>query len=353
MGIYRQGKIFWVSKCINGIQYRQSAGTDKKMEAVAFYERWTAELRTGKPPIKQERQEPEQITFAELSIKYLEFINGRLKSYDRLKSFIKKLNSYFANKRLADFTVLDIESMQSDILSNNLSVSYANRLTAVLKRMFAKAADWELIGDDVIKVIKRAKLIKGEIKRLRYLSDDETQRLIDNCDTYLKPIVICALNTGMRKSEILRLTWDRVDLKNRIILLDKTKNGERREIPVNNTLFNCLSGIIRNIKTDYVFYNPDTLKPFCDIKKSFTAALKKSKIIDFRFHDLRHTFASSLLMKGADLATIQKLLGHKTINMTLRYSHLSNIHLKDAVNLLDKNYHNFIIAGENENIAKP
>ena len=358
MGIYRQGKIYWFSKCINGIQYRRSSGTDKKMEAVAFYERWTAELReqirTGKPPIKQEqRQEPEPITFAELSIKYFEFINGRLRSYERLKSFIKKLNSYFANKRLADFTVLDIENMQSDILNNNLSVSYANRLTAILKRMFTKAADWELIGDNTIKVIKRVKLVKGEVKRLRYLSDDEADRLISNCDTYLKPIIITALNAGMRKSEILHLTWDRVDLKNRIILLDKTKNGDRREIPINDTLFNCLSGIIRNLKTDYVFYNPDTLKPFYDIKKSFATALKKSKIIDFRFHDLRHTFASSLVMAGADLASIQKLLGHKDIKMTLRYSHLSSVHLKDAVGLLDKkNYHNFIIAGENENIAK-
>jgi hypothetical protein len=148
MGIYKQGKIYWVSKCINGIQYRQTAGTDKKMEAVAFYERWTAELRervkNGKP-IKQERQEerqePEQITFAELSSKSLEFIAGRLRSYERLKSFIKKLNGYFSNKRLTDFTVLDIENMQSDILNNNLSVAYANRLTAILKRMFTKAAD--------------------------------------------------------------------------------------------------------------------------------------------------------------------------------------------------------------------
>jgi len=359
MGIYRQGKIFWVSKCINGIQYRQSAGTDKKMEAVAFYERWTAELReqvrTGKPPIKQERQQERQepITFAELSSKYLEFIAGRLRSYERLKSFIKKLNSYFANKRLADFTVLDIESMQSDILKNGLSVSYANRLTAVLKRMFAKALDWQLVNDDIIKIIRRVKLIKGEIKRLRYLSDDEAQRLIDNCDSYLKPIVVCALNTGMRKSEILHLTWDRVDLKNRIILLDRTKNGERREIPINDTLFNCLSGIIRNLKTDYVFYNPDTLKPYNDIKKGFATALKKSKIIDFRFHDLRHTFASSLVMSGADLATIQKLLGHKDIKMTLRYAHLSSVHLQDAVSLLDKNYHNFIVVNKNDKIAKP
>ncbi|MGC8555077.1 MAG: tyrosine-type recombinase/integrase [Candidatus Acidulodesulfobacterium sp.] len=356
MGIYRQGNIFWVSKCINGIQYRKSAETSSKMEAKAFFESWISELKdqvkNGKPIIKQEPKK--EITFSELSVKYLEFANGRLKSYDRLRSFINTLNKYFSKKRLTDFTVLDIENMQSDIIKQVLSVAYANRLTAVLKRMFTKALEWELVNDDIIRTVKKVKLLKGEIKRLRYLSDDESERLISNCNNDIKPIVITALNTGMRKSEILHLTWDRIDLKNRVILLDITKNGERREIPINDTLFDTLSGIVRNLKIDYVFYNPDTLKPYYDIKKSFARALNKSHIIDFRFHDLRHTFASSLVMNGIDLATIQKLLGHKTINMTLRYAHLSNVHLKDAVNTLNKkNYHNFIIVDENDKTLKP
>ena len=117
-----------------------------------------------------------------------------------------------------------------------------------------------------------------------------------------------------------------MDLKNRIILLDKTKNGERREIPINDTLFNALSGIPRHFKCDYVQHT-QTLKPFYDLKKAFQTALKKRTLSTFHFHDLRHTFASQLVMKGVDLATIQKLLGHKTINMTLRYAHLSNVHL--------------------------
>jgi integrase len=355
MGIYKQGNIFWCSKCINGKQYRKSAETTLKMEAKAFYDDWVYELKeqvkTGKPIIKQEPVK--QITFAELSIKYLEYANGRLKSYKRLKSFVKTLNIYFNNKRLTDFTVYNIENMQSDIIKKGLSVAYANRLTAVLKTMFTKASDWQLIDDTVLRTIRRIKMLKGENKRLRYLSDDDVERLISNCESYLKPIVITALNSGMRKSEILYLTWNRVDLKNRVILLDITKNGERREIPINDTLLNTLSCIIRNIKTDYLFYNPKTLKPFSDIKKVWQRALIKSHILDFHFHDLRHTFASQLVMKGADLATVQKLLGHKTINMTLRYAHLSNVHLKDAVNMLNKkNYHNLIIVDENEKISK-
>jgi len=345
MGLYKQGKIFWASKCIYGIQYRVSTQTKSKMEALSFYERWVAGLKeqisTGKP-IKQERQE--QITFDELSQKYLEYANGRLRSYKNAVTFIRKLSGYFGKKYLTDFTVLDVEQMQSDIIRQGLSVAYANRLTATVKRMFTKASDWELVDESVLKRIRKIKLLRGEIKRLRYLSDDEAERLVNNCDKSIKNIVITALNTGMRKSEILRLTWDRVDLKNRVILLDKTKNGERREIPINDTLYQTLSDIIRNLKTDFVFYNPETLKPFVDIKRSFGAALKKSHILDFHFHDLRHTFASRLAMAGADLPTIQKLLGHKTINMTLRYAHLSNVHLKDAVSMLDKNYNKELIA---------
>ncbi len=355
MGIYRQKKstVFWLSKTINGKQYYKSSGTSSKMEAKAIYENWVAELkeqiRTGKPVVKQAPFN--QISFSELLNKYLEFTAGRLKSHDRLKSFTNTLNKYFSKKSLTDFTVLDVENMQSDIIKRDLSVSYANRLTAVLKRMFKKALEWDLIDDGVYKRIRAVKLLKGEIKRLRYLSEEETERLINACSKEIRPIVITALNTGMRKSEIFNLTWDRVDLKNRIILLDKTKNGDRREIPINQTLLNVLSSIVRNIKTDYVFYNPETLKPYYDIKKGFQAALKRAHIMDFHFHDLRHTFASRLVMAGADLATIQKLLGHKTINMTLRYAHLSNVHLKDAVNLLDtdnfKKHYTFIIPDEN------
>jgi integrase len=148
--------------------------------------------------------------------------------------------------------------------------------------------------------------------------------------------VITALNTGMRKSEIFHLTWDRVDLKNRIILLDKTKNGERREIHINGTLLNTFSGIIRRLDCKFVFYNPKTLKPFDNVKRSFGTALRKSHILDFHFHDLRHTFASWLVMAGVDLTTVKELLGHKDIKMTLRYAHLAPAHIRKAVEILDK-----------------
>ena len=343
MGIYRQtgSKNYWMIKTINGIKYRKSTETNSKMRAKAIYENWVYELKesikTGKPIITTVKTEQKAImTFTELADKYLEFA-ARLKSYSRLKSFVNTLKSAFGNKLVNEFNLIDLENFQNKIISKKLSPAYANRLVVILRIIFNKGVDWDLVSEDVVKKLKKCKLLKGENKRLRYLSDDEIERLLSYCEPYLKPIVITALNTGMRKSEIFNLTWDRVDLKNGLILLDKTKNGERREIPINDTLYRTLSGLTRHLKTDYVFYNPETLKPYDSLKRSWATALRKSHILDFHFHDLRHTFASRLVMKGVDLTTLKELLGHKDIKMTLRYSHLAPAHIRNAVNMLDNN----------------
>lgn len=141
----------------------------------------------------------------------------------------------------------------------------------------------------------------------------------------------------MRKGEILSLKWDNVDLKHGFILLDRTKNGERREIPINNTLeAHFLNrNMIRRLDISYVFYDPVNGKPYQDVKRSFKTALRKAGIRDFHFHDLRHTFASHLVMAGIDITTVKELLGHKTLTMTLRYAHLAPSHKVKAVDILD------------------
>jgi len=149
----------------------------------------------------------------------------------------------------------------------------------------------------------------------------------------------------MRRGEILNLKWENVDLKHGFILLEKTKNGERREIPMNEALKQLFRQLFaqRRLDTDYIFVNPQTGKRYTEFKRSFHTALRKAGIRDFRFHDLRHTFASQLVMNGVDLKTVQELLGHKYITMTMRYSHLSQAHKKEAVRVLENLIcHNFV-----------
>jgi integrase len=205
------------------------------------------------------------------------------------------------------------------LINRGLKPASVNKNLSIIKTMFRKAVDWSMVEEEVLKHTRRVKNLPENNRRLRYLSQEECQELIGKCEPHLKPIVITALNTGMRKGEILSLGWDNVDLKHNFILLDKTKNGERREIPINDTLRGTLQAITRRLDVPYVFYDNASGKPYQNVKRSFNTALRRAKIQDFHFHDLRHTFASHLVMAGVDLTTVSRLLGHKSLTMTLRY----------------------------------
>ena len=137
----------------------------------------------------------------------------------------------------------------------------------------------------------------------------------------------------MRKGELFGLKWEQVNFEQGIITLLDTKNSERRDIPMDDTVKTILKGMER--KGNYVFCNEEG-ETFVRLQRSFEVALKKSGIEDFRFHDLRHTFASNLVMAGEDLNTVMELLGHKDLTMTLRYAHLSPNHKTKAINVLDR-----------------
>jgi integrase len=154
----------------------------------------------------------------------------RQKGFRQKKGFVKQLREVFGNIPLRAFNIRLLEEWQTKRLNRNKPAT-VNRLLGTLKHMFRKAVDWEMTEEEVLKRVKRVKLEPENNKRLRYLSQEECQALLNACKPHLLPIVITALNTGMRKEEILSLAWERhVDLKHGFILLDVTKNGERREL---------------------------------------------------------------------------------------------------------------------------
>jgi len=147
--------------------------------------------------------------------------------------------------------------------------------------------------------------------------------------------VIVALNTGMRKEEILNLRWEDLDFRSRIIYTLDTKNNKRREIAMNDIVYRTLLAIRKIPDSPWVFCKKNGER-YGNVRKAFEGAKKRAGIVDFRFHDLRHTFASHLVMAGVDLKTVQELLGHKSFEMTLRYAHLSPDHKKVALDVLCK-----------------
>jgi len=258
----------------------------------------------------------------------------RQRSYKDKKLWIKQLIEVFGNLDLNELKTMAIEQWQCERLKRNKPAT-VNRILATLKHMISKGVQWDMASENTLKQVRNAKLLEENNRRLRFLNVDECQTLINSCAMHLKPIVITALNTGMRKSEILGLRWEQVDLRHGFILLNTSKNGERREIPINTTVEDVLNEIPHSVESVHV-YTDRNGAPYKEVKKSFHTALRKAGIHDFRFHDLRHTFASHLVMAGVDLTSVKELLGHKSLTMTMRYSHLSPTHKRKAVNTLDQ-----------------
>jgi integrase len=337
-GIYKRGNVLWIRYAgLNGKMVLESSGSYKFKEAEAILIQKKNAVREGKNPAT--KRIDTKTTFTQLAERYSDWMKNRHRSAESKQYRINQLVTHFGNLRINRFTTLLVEQHQTDLINSKLAPASVNKNISILKAMFAKAVEWKLVDKSILNDILTVKQLTENNQRLRFLNLEEIPVLIDSCEKHLKPIVVTALNTGMRRGEILSLEWDKhINLRQGFIELDKTKNDEPRNIPINTTLKNLLQSISKRKDVPYVFFAPFSGQRYKGIKHSFKTALKTAKIKDFRFHDLRHTFASHLVMSGVDLATVAKLLGHKSIKMTLRYAHLAPQHLAKAVDILDKAY---------------
>lgn len=338
-GVYLRNTIWWIRYTgVDGHQIRESSGSKKQKEAEALLNLRKHQVMQG---IRQEQVKVNKnYTFWELAEKYLGFVANQ-RAIRSKKIIVEMLCDRFRSLPIRNFTLELVERFQSEILLKGLSGATTNRRIAILKHMFTKAGDWRMVSVEVVKEVHRTKMLKENNRRDRFLSKDEIRRLLDACgdrpeQRHLKPVIFLALNTGCRKDEILSLEWEQVDLAHGIINLEQTKNNEKRRIPINQSLRKMLEIMYeqRDANVPYVFYDSASGKRFVSLQSSFNTAVKKAGISNFKFHDLRHTFASHLVMSGVDLTTVSRLLGHKTLTMTLRYSHLAPNHLSNAMESL-------------------
>lgn len=214
--------------------------------------------------------------------------------------------------------------------------------------LFKHAMQWGWVGSSPLDGVNKITKIRNE--RIRFLSEDERKKLLDACkasdNEHLYPVVVFALSTGARKSEILGLTLSDIDLKRDTAVLRDTKNGDTRAVPVVHHLHDLLEDQAEKIDTFYdeleapaprrwLFPRRDGQEPI-DIRKAWENARDAAGIEDFRFHDLRHSTASYLAMNGASLVEIAEILGHRTLQMVRRYAHLSESHVKGVVKELNE-----------------
>ena len=339
MRIYQRARAWYIDYSFNGRRFRKKIGPSQQQAEIALRE---IGLKIAKGDT-DDLEKLNYVLFDSLCKEYLFYskANKAPQSYRRDQISIKNLLGVYTGKLITEVTAHELE-MYKNRRRDVVKPATVNRELSCVKHMFVKAVDWDYLKENPLKSVK---LFKEPPGRIRYLTEEEIKKLIDCCAYYIKPIVETALNTGMRKGEILNLKWSNVDTTNKVITITNSKNNESRGVPINDALLATLMKLENGTPKDSPVFRWENGMPIKSIKGGFNNAVNRAGISDFRFHDLRHTFASHLVMNGVDIRTVQQLLGHKTIAMTMRYSHISNEFMKAAVDKLR-------LTGYNDSVPK-
>jgi integrase len=311
----------------------QTATFERLTDAKKWIQSTEAAIREGR---HFKTSEAKKRTLKELVDRYIkEILPQKPKSKTDQTTQLNWWKNQIGSYSLADLTPALIVEYRSKLLLEpstrkaKRSPSTVNRYCSSLSHCFTIAVkEWEWMQENPILKISKLKEPRG---RTRFLDDKERERLLlackDSNSQLLYVLVVLALSTGARKMEILSLKWQDVDLKRGLIILHDTKNEEKRSLPLVSTAKELMQKHFKNRheNTNLVFPAKNLKEPI-DIRAPFETALRRAKIEDFRWHDLRHSCASYLAMNGASLAEVAAALGHKTLSMVKRYSHLSDSH---------------------------
>jgi integrase len=334
MGLYKRGSVWWMSFSYQGRQIRRSTETTDKKLAQRILDKVKGEIAEGK---WFEKLPGEDRTFKEMMDKYMaEHSIPNKVSHDRDKRSLLHLMPFFGDLLISEITPMRINEYKVTRRLEGATPATINRELALMKHAYSIAIrEWEWIQENPV---KKVNMEKENNKRDRWLLPDEEKKLLEASPEWLKEIIIFALNTGMRLGEILSLRWNSVDMKRKTVVVLRSKNNEKRTIPLNEKALGVLKKRLEHsqlAKVDLVFYSNSYKEyDYSNLEKAFRKAVKKAEIKDFRFHDLRHCFATKLIQSGVDLYKVQLLLGHKTPLMTQRYAHHYPESLREAVEIL-------------------
>ena len=325
----------------------ESASFERITDAKEWGKKTESDMKVGRHFGQSKRH-----TFGELADEYLAHATD-LRSFDQRKRHIEHWRSVFGADMLANVTPSRVAKERDKLLAEDTrrfafpasgdpeldakrprrkrTGPAVNRYLAALSKCLAYGKnELQWLEKNPCEAVTKSKETAG---RVRFLSDEERRRLLAACkphaDLYLA--VVLSLTTGARQMEVMSVRWGQVDFARKLITLQQTKNGETRAIPVVGEAFALLKerAKVRSLNDDRVFPPTSRAKKseYLDLRAPWEAALKAAGISNFRWHDLRHTAASYLAMSGVSLVEIAKVLGHRTLQMVARYSHLSDSHI--------------------------
>ena len=333
--IYKRGDIYWYQIRFDGLRYRGSTKTDNKKLAQQIANTIEADLVRKKfsMPVKS------NYIFLTAWEQYINSLSVNNKTKELRIYLSKHFLPDFKGKQISDITQSDIKkyqlkrkieimAMPKNIGKKESGISFrsVNLEVNTLSHFFNFCIEKGLIEKNPALGVKKL----NELSRLKTLSDSDIQKLIAGATNKLtRDLITFLIYTGCRKGEALNLKWDDVDLQNNVIAIKGTKTKYDRYIPISDALRSILDGIEKNQDSLYVFERNGA--KLGDFRRSFHTACRNAGLKDLHIHDLRHVFASKMVMNGTSLYITGELLGHRTTQMTKRYSHLVPETLKKAV----------------------
>lgn len=322
---------FWYASYIDarGKRVRRSTGTADYREAAALEGKWRAEVHR-----QAKWGESPRYTFDELIVAYLKATPNK-KSTERDAYSIKALRPFFSGRIIADLAAEDIAAYKERRMQEVAVATLIKELSLLSSAISHANAEWDWRLPNVV----QGRIPAPPAGRIRWITQEKAERLIQAAEKrkrapYLADMIRLALNTGLRHRELLRLTWDRVDMGNRLIYLEAEdqKGGKAGSVPLNE-------GALRALRSRWGVHEAFVFsyqgEPLGSAKKSFRTACEAAGIANFTIHDLRHTFASWLVQAGVPIATVREVMRHRSIQTTLRYAHLAPENTRQAVAALD------------------
>lgn len=327
--IFKRGGIWYIDFQYKGRRIRQSLKTRSKRVADLALKNTDVQVAREELKITKQRR----ISFREFCKRFLRWYEAQnseksFRDYDNLFRFT--IVPFFGDYILKDINAELIEDYKI-LRSKSIKSATVNKELTALKHLFNKAIQWNYLTSNPLTSVRRMKVSQ---KKFRFLTLEEINIVLDNCSDIIRPVILTAIHTGLRKSELFRLEWKDVDFERQCITVtakgeEHTKNYLNREIPMTMQLIECLHNL--EMRSNWVFVKEDGERYSGWIRKSIESAARRAGIKRFTLHDLRHTFASHLVMEGIDLPTVQRLMGHANVSTTMIYAHLAPDHLMNAI----------------------
>ena len=322
--VYKRNSTYWVRFQWRGKEVRRSAHTTSKATAQQFLAGLLDEHRRldrGGNPRRTYKEALERFTND-----YLPTLKPR--TQERYRTSFRQLNAVFGNLYLDEITRGRLADYASDRMKAGIKGATVRRDLATLSCLCSCAVSWDYIDTNPVKQFSK-RHIRESPPRTTYPTAEQVDRLIANAPPMAGRIIRFLAETGMRQEEVCGLEWSQVSIQRREVRLTKTKTSSPRVVPLSDTALGTLVGTPRHITSPYVFWHHDG-KRHSTFANSFVLIARRAGV-PFRCHDLRHAFASRFLQATGDIPALQAILGHRSIQMTMRYAHMITSHLHQAM----------------------